>query len=267
MEERKVNFFEKMKTAEHRGFEISMFAVSILMAVVVLISIVMLGIYWGKGSSNTVSDDGTDDMATSSAVTVDNDEDSAVATQPPENPIISEDDFGSSDEDLKAGEFAYTTAYVNMRSEASLSASVVTKVPSGTKLKLLELEKEEWFKVDYNGTEGYINTMYLSREKPAPIATATPAPTARATERPEKTPKPTIKPTKKPTPKPTKKPPVKTESPKETPTPAPEPLETAAVVTPEPTPVPTKAPTPAPTEKPTQAPTEPPQNTSEPQGD
>ncbi len=136
MEERKVNFFEKMKTAEHRGFEISMFAVSILMAVVVLISIVMLGIYWGKGSSNTVSDDGADDMATSSAVTVDNDEDSAVATQPPENPIISEDDFGSSDEDLKAGEFAYTTAYVNMRSEASLSASVVTKVPSGTKLKL-----------------------------------------------------------------------------------------------------------------------------------
>ena len=84
MEERKVNFFEKMKTAEHRGFEISMFAVSILMAVVVLISIVMLGIYWGKGSSNTVSDDGADDMATSSAVTVDNDEDSAVATQPPE---------------------------------------------------------------------------------------------------------------------------------------------------------------------------------------
>ena len=233
MEERKVNFFEKMKTAEHRGFEISMFAVSILMAVVVLISIVMLGIYWGKGSSNTVSDD----------------------------------DFGSSDEDLKAGEFAYTTAYVNMRSEASLSASVVTKVPSGTKLKLLELEKEEWFKVDYNSTEGYINTMYLSKEKPAPIATATPAPTARATERPEKTPKPTVKPTKKPTPKPTKKPPVKTESPKETPTPAPEPLETAAVVTPEPTPVPTKAPTPAPTEKPTQAPTEPPQNTSEPQGD
>lgn len=266
MDEKKVNFFKKMKTAEHRGFEISMFAVSILMVIVVLISIVMLGIYWGKGSSDTISDDGNDDIATSSAVTVANDEDSAVATQPPENPIVSEDDVNNFDEDLKAGKYAYTTAYVNMRSEASLSASVVAKVPSGTKLKLIELEAEEWFKVEYDGTTGYINAMYLSKDKPAPIPTATPT-TARQTEKPERT----ADPTAKPTPKPTKKPPKRTAKPTAKPTPISEPVETAAATTPEPTPVPTpeptKEPTPAPTEKPTPAPTDPTQETAEPQGE
>lgn len=249
MDEKKVNFFSKLKTAKHRNFEITMFAISILMGIAVLASVVVLGMYWSKGASSKITED-NDDAVSSSAVTVADDE-PADPTATPGNSVITDDDDGNSsyDEDLKPGKKAYTTAYVNMRSEASLTASVVTKVPSGTKVKLIKLEKEEWFEVDYNGVTGYINAMYLSDKKPTPIATATPAPT----EPPKKaTPKPTR------TPKPTKKPPKKTTPPKKTKTPTPfETEEPTERPTQKPTPEPTKVPTPVPTQKPTPEPTEP----------
>lgn len=80
MDEKKVNFLTRFKTAEHRGFEITMFAISVLIGIVLLSVIVVLGIYWGKGASEKVSDDG-DDAATSAAVIVK--EESSEPTQTP----------------------------------------------------------------------------------------------------------------------------------------------------------------------------------------
>ena len=251
MDEKKVNFFSRLKTAKHRNFEITMFAISILMGIAVLASVVVLGMYWSKGASNKVTEE-NDDAVSSGAVTVADDE-PADPTATPGSSVITDDDDGnqSYDEDLKPGKKAYTTAYVNMRSDASLTASVVTKVPSGSKVKLIKLEKEEWFEVDYNGVTGYINAMYLSANKPAPIATATPAPT----DPPRKaTPKPTKPPKTTKTPKPTKSP----KPPKRTKTPDPDVTdEPTEQPTQKPTPEPTKVPTPVPTQKPTPEPTEP----------
>ena len=252
MDEKKVDFFrvfKKLKTAEHRNFEITMFAISILMGIAVLISVVMLGMYWSKGASSQVTEDG-EDIVSSGAATVADEDEPAEPTATPESSVISDDDDVSTvDEDLKPGKKAYTTAYVNMREDASLTAAVVTKVPSGSRVKLIKLENDEWFKVEYDGVTGYINAMYLSPKKPAPIATATPAPT----DPPKK-----ATPTPRRTVKPTKKPPKETKPPKRTMTPEPDDTE-------EPTEAPTQKPTAEPTQKPTAEPTQKPAPTNTPQ--
>lgn len=249
MEDKKVNFFAKLKTAEHRNFEITMFVISVLIAIVLLACVVILGVYWGKGASDKIADDG-EDIVSSAAVTVT--EEPSEATSTPSSLIMPDDDDLGIDEDLKPGSRAYTTAYVNMRSEASLTAAVVTKVPSGARVKIVKLEKKEWFEVTYDGVSGYINAMYLSSKKPAPVATSTPS----VTQPPR-----TAEPTKRPTAKPTKKPPKRTKRPGVTKTPRPQITDEP---TSEPTMAPTEKPTAAPTEKPTMAPTEPPQESSNP---
>ena len=254
----KENFFNKLKNEEHRGFEITMFSVSVCVAVVMLISVIMLLVYWHKANADKISDEevnATNVAVTEAAVTV-TEKPNEVTTG---SAVVTENDFDEDDDvddELKEATYAYTTTKVNMRNDGSLTADVVTKVPAGKKVKIIELtEDHKWMKVTYNGETGYISVMYLTTTKP--VATATPAAettapqrtvapsTTTATPRATKTPKPvkTAKPTK-----PTKKPKV-TKEPEE------EPEETEIPATAAPTEVPATA---VPTEKPkpTAAPTE-----------
>ena len=50
--------------------------------------------------------------------------------------------------------------YVNFRSRASLSASVIGTVPVGTTVKVLE-KTTDWTKVEVDGKVGYISTWFL----------------------------------------------------------------------------------------------------------
>ena len=170
--------------------------------------------------------------------------------------MIREDDADTQvDEELAKATEGYTTSTVNMRSEPSLTASVVAKVPASTKLTFSGLQKKEWMEVEYNGQKGYINAMYLSVDKPKPIETVTPRPT-QTPVRITATPKATKAPKATKTPKASKSPKA-TKMPKATKTPG-------TVVTKAPTQAPTEAPTQVPTEAPTQVPTtEPTANTTE----
>ncbi|MBS5679537.1 MAG: SH3 domain-containing protein, partial [Clostridiales bacterium] len=51
-------------------------------------------------------------------------------------------------------------SYVNFRSRASLSASVIRTVPVGTTVKVLE-KTTDWTKVEVDGKTGYISTWFL----------------------------------------------------------------------------------------------------------
>lgn len=244
MKKDKKGFFARMLSSEHKIFETSMFSISVILSLVLVI-----GISFSVSKMYFNDDKITDEEADASAVTgsVVSVRESPEPTLPPSgNMMINEDDLGMDvDDELANASEGYTTSTVNMRSEPSLTAAVVTKVPASTKVKFIKLHKKEWMEVEYNGTKGYINALYLSTDKPKPIETVPPrstVPPATAvprTTKPPKTPKPT-KPPKK-TPKPTK-PPVMTQAPTQEPTQAP---------TPEPTPEPTPKPTPEPTPEPT----------------
>ncbi len=246
MKKDKKGFFKRMLGSEHKVFETSMFSISVILSLVLVIGI---GIYVSAVYFN--NDTITDEEANASAVS-----DSAVTIRespepmqtPSGNMMINEDDLGTGvDEELANAKEGYTTSTVNMRSEPSLTATVITKVPASTKLTFIKLHEEEWMEVEYRGMKGYINAMYLSTEKPKPIEKVTPRPTATPatrTAKPTKTPKATKRPKKTRTPKPTKTPKV-TQQPTSTP-----------IVTQKPTtPEPTQEPTPEPTQEPTQEPT------------
>lgn len=250
----KKNFFNRMKTSEHKGFEISMFAISVALALAVLITAVWIGVYIHNANSSKITDAEADEgSVTGSAVVADEDDDPQETPIPDQDAIVSdnEDYDDEVDPDLKDAEYGFTTAVVNLRSEASLTASVIVKVPMGARVKLISMTKDNWMEVNYKGTTGFIHARYLSAKKLEPIATIAPtaAPTAAPTNAP--TPKPTRKPRK---PRKTKKP--ATEEPDITDEPE---------DTPEPTEAPTEKPTEAPTERPTKAPTEKPSETKAPE--
>jgi uncharacterized protein YgiM (DUF1202 family) len=84
----------------------------------------------------------------------------AVSQQPPvtenpdlppvtENPIV----------------YVWTNDGVNLREEPNVNCAVITVLPSGTKLELLE-EVEGWVRVYYDGQEGYVSADYITDTNP-----------------------------------------------------------------------------------------------------
>lgn len=65
------------------------------------------------------------------------------------------------------GKSLYATANVNMRSEPSVSAKVITSIGRGTAVKTLNY-RSGWFSVSYDNRTGWVSERYLA-EKP-PIA-------------------------------------------------------------------------------------------------
>lgn len=60
--------------------------------------------------------------------------------------------------------YAKTTAKVNMRVEPNTNCDIVASVPAGTKTLFIEettVGTEKWYKVSYNGAEGYIRGDYI----------------------------------------------------------------------------------------------------------
>lgn len=50
---------------------------------------------------------------------------------------------------------------VNMRAEASISSRVLAAVPLSTLIEVIMRENEDWYKVRYKGTEGYMMAKFL----------------------------------------------------------------------------------------------------------
>lgn len=208
MNENKEGFFSKMKTAENRGFEITMFIISIAISIGMLLSVGLLIYFWNSGGTEVAEEEDTGGSVVVSESAIE--ATAEPSATPYDNAIISDyqEDDDSYDKDLLDQDYGYTTSVVNLRTEPALTATVAVKVPSGTKVKLIKMQKDEWMKVEYEGTTGYIKAMYLSASKPVPIQTVVPvtteAPTA--TRRPTVTAKPTKKPQKTKKPAATKKP-------------------------------------------------------------
>mgnify|MGYP001028120984 CR=1 FL=1 len=50
---------------------------------------------------------------------------------------------------------------LRLRSQASTESSVLTKLPHGTQVDVLDQSVEGWYQVSYKGTEGYVSADYL----------------------------------------------------------------------------------------------------------
>ncbi len=66
---------------------------------------------------------------------------------------------------------------LRLRSEASTDSSVLTKLPHGTQVEVMDQPEVGWYQVSYKGTTGYVSADYLTVEKDDEVvpAAATPA--------------------------------------------------------------------------------------------
>lgn len=51
--------------------------------------------------------------------------------------------------------YKYALANVNLRSAKSTNSSIITVIPQGAKMEVLD-EEDDWIKVMYNSQEGYV---------------------------------------------------------------------------------------------------------------
>ena len=175
--ENKQKFTEKLKTDKKFRFEFIVGIWSGIIACVLLVALVFVAkiyIFSDKSIDSDEIVDETPAVVTEQAVEPEK-------TNPPYKSAIingNEEDFDDDKndeemEELKSAKTAYATTVVNLRSEASLTASVITKLDAGDEVDILEYGKE-WTKVSFNGKEGYVSTIYLSTRKPVYEPTSTP---------------------------------------------------------------------------------------------
>lgn len=62
------------------------------------------------------------------------------------------------------GLYKYTLANLNLREEKSTNANILTVIPVGAKVEVIDAE-EDWYKVNYNSQIGYVYSTYLSKTK------------------------------------------------------------------------------------------------------
>lgn len=60
--------------------------------------------------------------------------------------------------------YKYTLANLNLRDKKSTSANIITVIPAGSKVEVVDAE-EDWYEVIYNGQKGYVYHEYLSVTK------------------------------------------------------------------------------------------------------
>ena len=55
-----------------------------------------------------------------------------------------------------------TTANLNLRVKASTSSKIITTIPKGQTIEIIEKLNSGWYKVNYNGKTGYVSSNYVS---------------------------------------------------------------------------------------------------------
>lgn len=60
--------------------------------------------------------------------------------------------------------YKYTLANVNLRESKSLTSNVLTVIPAGSKVQIIDAE-EDWYEVIYDNLRGYVYNEYLSKTK------------------------------------------------------------------------------------------------------
>ena len=54
---------------------------------------------------------------------------------------------------------------VNLRKQPNTSSGIVKQIPISTEVELIEKSSDTWYKINYNGTEGYMMAKYLKQKQ------------------------------------------------------------------------------------------------------
>ena len=54
---------------------------------------------------------------------------------------------------------------VNLRKQPNTSSGIIKQIPISTEVELIEKSSDTWYKINYNGTEGYMMAKYLKQKQ------------------------------------------------------------------------------------------------------
>lgn len=59
----------------------------------------------------------------------------------------------------------YTTGNVNIRKQPNVTSKVIDTVPVTVQIKVIDIENDEWYKIEYNGEIAYVYAKYLTEKE------------------------------------------------------------------------------------------------------
>ena len=69
---------------------------------------------------------------------------------------------GSSPSTPPSGTTGKVTAYLNFRTSPEIADNIIDVIPSGASVTIIETVNSSWYKINYNGREGYVYSQYVS---------------------------------------------------------------------------------------------------------
>ncbi|MFA6501275.1 MAG: SH3 domain-containing protein [Parachlamydiales bacterium] len=140
-----------MKTKNNRK------KVLIIIAILIIVSIVLVIILRKNSKKKRIADESLIQEETGDSQVMINKCSSDTAGKNPHVYPMVNMPFGTS----LSGVIDTCGGNLNFRKSASTSSPVVDSIPNGTRIKILYSNIKEWYKIKYNGKEGYVHSSFI----------------------------------------------------------------------------------------------------------
>ncbi len=131
----------------------------IIARIIFAVLCILIGILVGSGISALKKYAGNNDDTQRPSTQIQTEVDTQDTQEPPVEPEIDNSEII----DVPVVSYAVPTTEIRLRVEPNTNCETLAKIPAGTKLTLIE-ELDGWYKVSYEGMEGYISADYATIE-------------------------------------------------------------------------------------------------------
>lgn len=150
-----------MKKSKHFRKDVILARIIAAVILIVLIVLIVLGISLLRKSSDNNKDSQNSQNTQNTENTIQNDSEWEQQIPPTESEDL---DVPDSEETEDTGSvedkiFIETTAKLRLRKEPNTNCETLDRISSGIRLEVLET-LDGWYKVSYNGQEGYVSATY-----------------------------------------------------------------------------------------------------------
>ncbi|MGN0294637.1 MAG: SH3 domain-containing protein [Lachnospiraceae bacterium] len=121
----------------------------------------------GGNEAGSEEESGSEESSADDSSAGDNSESSADDSSESSADGNSESSVDESGESNEEGQAAWAITDVNVRTGPKASYGVLGYLAKGQSIRVLDSSDAWWWKVEFNGQEGYISAQYLTTEKPA----------------------------------------------------------------------------------------------------
>lgn len=149
-----------MKKSKHYRKDVILARIIAALLLIILIALISFGVSLltkpSEQDKNTQNSENTQDVNQGNQDTENEDTQNQDTESENTEPDVNIDSETETEEKV----YVKTTATLRLRVEPNTSCETLERIPEGTQIEVLE-ELERWYKVIYNGKEGYVSKTYV----------------------------------------------------------------------------------------------------------